>query len=48
VLGMVLAGVGRTDEALGAYTRSIERFERKGVVPSAARVRVRLASLLRG
>jgi class 3 adenylate cyclase/predicted negative regulator of RcsB-dependent stress response len=48
VLGIVLAGVGRTDEARSAFTQSIERFGRKGVVPSTARVRVRLASLQRG
>jgi class 3 adenylate cyclase/predicted negative regulator of RcsB-dependent stress response len=47
VRGLVRAGAGRTDEARRDFTRSIERFEHKGVVPSAARVGARLALLLR-
>jgi tetratricopeptide (TPR) repeat protein len=46
VRGMVLTAAGRTDEALEAYTRALDRFERKGVVPAAARVRARIAELL--
>jgi class 3 adenylate cyclase/tetratricopeptide (TPR) repeat protein len=46
VHGTVLAAAGRTGKARAALVRSIERFERKGVVPAVARVRERLASLL--
>ena len=45
VHGMVLAAAGRTDDARAAFERSIERFERKGVVPAVKRVRGRLAGL---
>jgi predicted ATPase/class 3 adenylate cyclase len=45
VRGMVLAAAGRTDEAHAAFEASIERFERKGVVPAVGRVRRRLTSL---
>jgi class 3 adenylate cyclase/tetratricopeptide (TPR) repeat protein len=48
VRGRVLASSGRIREARPTFERSIERFERKGVVPSAERVRGRLAKLLRG
>jgi tetratricopeptide (TPR) repeat protein len=46
VRGMVLAAAGRMDEAQEAYDRALERFERKGVVPAAERVRARIAELL--
>jgi len=39
VRGMVLAAAGRTKEARSAYERSIDRFERKGVVTAVERVR---------
>jgi class 3 adenylate cyclase/tetratricopeptide (TPR) repeat protein len=48
VRGMVLAASGRTAEATADLERSIELFERKGVVPAVERVRGRLASLLGG
>ena len=48
VRGMVLANAGRLEEARAAFGRSLERFERKGVVPAVERVRGRLASLLGG
>jgi hypothetical protein len=43
---MVFTAPGRTDEALEAYTRALDRFDRKGVVPAAARVQARIAELL--
>jgi tetratricopeptide (TPR) repeat protein len=46
VRGIVLTAAGRTDEALEAYTRALDRFERKGVVPAVERVRARIAELL--
>jgi len=46
VRGMVLANAGRLEEARVAFGRSLERFERKGVVPAVNRVRGRLASLV--
>jgi tetratricopeptide (TPR) repeat protein len=46
VRGLVLTAAGRTDEAGEAYDRALERFERKGVVPGAERVRARIAELL--
>jgi predicted negative regulator of RcsB-dependent stress response len=46
VRGMVLTAAGRTHEALEAYTRALDRFDRKGVVPAAARVRARIVELL--
>jgi predicted negative regulator of RcsB-dependent stress response len=48
VRGMVLAASGRTADATADIERSIELFERKGVVPALERVRGRLASLLGG
>jgi class 3 adenylate cyclase/tetratricopeptide (TPR) repeat protein len=48
VRGMVLAASGRTADATADLERSIELFERKGVVPAVQRVRGRLASLLGG
>lgn len=46
-LGYVLASAGQTEEALEAYRESLDRYERKGNLPSAARVR-RTIALLRG
>ena len=46
VRGMVLAAAERTDEALEAYGRAIERLERKGVVPAVERFRARIDELL--
>jgi tetratricopeptide (TPR) repeat protein len=46
VRGMVLAAAGRTDEAIAAHGVALERFERKGAVPAAARTRTRIAALL--
>jgi tetratricopeptide (TPR) repeat protein len=46
VRGMVLAAAGRTDEAIAAHGVALERFERKGAVPAAARTRTRIAELL--
>src|SRR6266566_2077341 len=44
-LGYVLASAGRTDEALEAYDEALDRFEKKGNVPSAERVRGTIATL---
>jgi tetratricopeptide (TPR) repeat protein len=48
VRGGVLAASGRTAEGTADLERSIELFERKGVVPAVERVRGRLASLMGG
>jgi tetratricopeptide (TPR) repeat protein len=48
VRGMVLAASGRSADATADLERSIELFERKGVVPAVERVRGHLASLLGG
>jgi class 3 adenylate cyclase/tetratricopeptide (TPR) repeat protein len=48
VHGLVRAQAGRIGEATTDLKRSIERFERKGVVPAVERVRGRLAALLGG
>ncbi len=45
VLAQVLGASGRHEEALAAWQEALERFERKGVVPLARRVRNRLAEL---
>jgi predicted negative regulator of RcsB-dependent stress response len=42
VRGMVLAVAGRRDDARAAYQGSLERYERKGNIVSAARIRQRL------
>jgi tetratricopeptide (TPR) repeat protein len=42
VRGMVLAAAARRDEARAAYAEALERYERKGNVVAAARVRSRL------
>jgi len=43
VRGIVLAGAGRGEDARAAYEEALDRFERKGNVVAAARVRKRLA-----
>jgi hypothetical protein len=45
VHGIVLAAASRDMEARDAFARAIERFERKGVIPSVERVRNRLTGL---
>jgi class 3 adenylate cyclase/tetratricopeptide (TPR) repeat protein len=42
VRGMVLEAAGRRDEARAAYAEALERYERKGNVVSAERIRQRL------
>jgi tetratricopeptide (TPR) repeat protein len=42
VKGMVLETAGRDDDARGAYEESLDRFERKGNVVAADRVRERM------
>jgi tetratricopeptide (TPR) repeat protein len=44
-LAEVLEAAGRRDEAIAAWQEALERYERKGVVPLARRVRDRLAAL---
>jgi class 3 adenylate cyclase len=44
-LGEVLAAAGRREEAMAAWHEALERYERKGIIPLARRVRERLASL---
>jgi class 3 adenylate cyclase/tetratricopeptide (TPR) repeat protein len=43
--GDVLAAAGREDEAADAFRTALDRFESKGILPAAARVRERLAAL---
>jgi hypothetical protein len=45
VRGIVLAAAGRGDAARAAYGESLDRFERKGNVVAAARLRDRIAAL---
>jgi tetratricopeptide (TPR) repeat protein len=45
-LAEVLQAAGSRDEALSTWEKALERYERKGVVPLARRVRGRLAALL--
>jgi tetratricopeptide (TPR) repeat protein len=45
VRGMVLAAAGRGDDAHQAYETALDRFERKGNVVAAARIRDRLEGL---
>jgi class 3 adenylate cyclase/tetratricopeptide (TPR) repeat protein len=44
-LGYVMASAGRTEEALEAYGEALDRFEKKGNLPSAERVRSTIATL---
>jgi class 3 adenylate cyclase/tetratricopeptide (TPR) repeat protein len=44
-LAEVLAGAGRADEATAALTLALERYERKGNLPLARRIRQRLEEL---
>ena len=41
----MLEAAGRRDEAIAAWHEALDRYERKGVIPLARRVRERLASL---
>lgn len=45
VRGTILAAAGRGDDAHAAFLEGLDRFERKGNVVAAARVRRRLAAL---
>jgi len=45
VLGLVLRGAGRNDEARAALEQALARYEAKGDLPSIARARERLAAL---
>jgi tetratricopeptide (TPR) repeat protein len=44
-LAEVLEAAGRRDEAVAAWQEALDRYERKGVIPLARRVRERLALL---
>ena len=44
-LGEVLETAGRRNEAVAAWQEALDRYERKGIVPLARRVRERLAVL---
>ncbi len=44
-LAEVLEAAGRRDEAIAAWHEALDRYERKGIIPLARRVRERLASL---
>jgi class 3 adenylate cyclase/tetratricopeptide (TPR) repeat protein len=44
-LGEVLQAAGRRAEAAAAWREALDRYERKGIVPLARRVRARLADL---
>jgi class 3 adenylate cyclase len=44
-LAEVLEAAGRRDEAIAAWQEALDRYERKGIIPLARRVRERLASL---
>jgi tetratricopeptide (TPR) repeat protein len=45
VRGRALLAAGRAADARGAFATSLERYERKGVVPAVERLRARLATL---
>jgi class 3 adenylate cyclase/tetratricopeptide (TPR) repeat protein len=45
VRGQVLLAAGRGDDARAAFEEALSRYERKGIVPAAARVRTRLDRL---
>ena len=44
-LAEVLEAAGRRGEAIAAWREALDRYERKGIVPLARRVRERLAAL---
>jgi class 3 adenylate cyclase/tetratricopeptide (TPR) repeat protein len=44
-LATVLEAAGRREEAVAAWRKALERYERKGIVPLARRVRERLAEV---
>ena len=44
-LAEVLDAAGRRDEAIAAWHEALDRYERKGIIPLARRVRDRLAAL---
>jgi predicted negative regulator of RcsB-dependent stress response len=44
VRGIVLEAAGRGDDAHAAYQEALERYERKGNVVAAERIRARLAA----
>jgi class 3 adenylate cyclase/tetratricopeptide (TPR) repeat protein len=44
-LAEVLEAAGRREEAVAAWREALERYERKGIIPLARRVRERLAAL---
>jgi class 3 adenylate cyclase/tetratricopeptide (TPR) repeat protein len=46
VRGMVLAAAGRGEDARAAFEEALARFERKGNVPAAARIRAQLDGLV--
>jgi tetratricopeptide (TPR) repeat protein len=45
-LAEVLEAAGRRDDAISAWEEAVDRYERKGILPLARRVRERLADLL--
>jgi tetratricopeptide (TPR) repeat protein len=44
-LAEVLEAAGRREEAIAAWREALDRYERKGIIPLARRVRERLAAL---
>ena len=46
-LAEVLEAAGRRDDAIDAWREALDRYERKGIIPLARRVRERLAALNR-
>lgn len=44
-LGEVLVLAGKPDEAIGALEQAVERYERKGNIPSTERARLRLTEI---
>jgi hypothetical protein len=40
----VLEAAGRRDDAIDAWREALDRYERKGIIPLARRVRERLAA----
>jgi predicted negative regulator of RcsB-dependent stress response len=45
VRGLIRAAAGRIDEAVAAFREALERYERKGAIPAAERIRSRLGAL---